>query len=1516
MAASSAEGQLQRIIRDLQGQQFGNSHHRSGFRVRGSRCSRCGTSVASLVVAGDAVTELSNEFKEAGEPITDDSPSLHKFSYKLEYLLQFDLKEKASLLGTRKDYWDYLCACLAKVKGASDGIRFVKSISELRTSLGKGRAFIRYSLVHQRLADTLQQCFMNTKVTSDWYYARSPFLKLKLSSDIVGQLYELTEVQFDLASRGHDLDAAWPTFARRTLAPGSPAYLWKAPSRSSSMSSLVSSYLQTQEMASNFDLSSPLNNEALEGFDEMRLELDQLEVREKQLQERVQQLEQEKQELQAALSTQQEQLQVEKQRGHAATEDHRHLVGLLAELQKQWEVTQATQDTIKELQMCLQALERDTAKEEDSSTLQHLGAMLQPLARELKAAWDSLGEKNQLLSSLSDSLARAEQRADTALDTKGQQGPIPADSALKLQELGAKLQSLEAENSKVQEFNRQQSAQLATELQLKEEARAGLEHQVQEVAQLRKELSRKEQEAAQLQQQLQESLARSSSLEEQLAGLRREEQLQQEEKEMLAQEARSLSRQLQVLETQLAQVSQHVGDLEEQKKQLIQDKDRLSQKVGALEQLAEQAAPEPSVASEWGEAPASPVSTLQQAGEKPAEGQRDSTEVQEPKQEEEDLRQANWELQRELQSMAGRNQLLEGKLQALQADYQALQQREAAIRGSLASLEAEQASIRHLGDQMEASLLAVQKAKQTMKAQVAKKEAALQSKEDECRQLREEVAQCRQVAESRDKDLRVLSEECHHQAQLIDALKAEKGQQGLGPPQDGTTQLALAQAQLEVHQGEAERLRAELVEMQAKLWAALGDQDKELLQEGRASAAQQRRQELRALQEELAQATRSSEEARLEHAELQEQLHRANTDTAELGIQVCTLTAEKERVEGELRICREAASQEREGLERQVAGLLQEKASLQEKLTAAENAAGSLASLQAQLAQAEQRAQSLEEAKHQEHDALKFQLSAEIMDHQSRLKAATEECRSLRAQLEQQGQQLRATEEAVGKLKATQADMGEKLSCTSSRLSECQAAVVQKDKEGSALRESLERTQKELEIATTRSQEYCNRLRQEVSERERSDQKMLADLDDLHRTKKYLEERLIELLRDKDALWQKSDALEFQQKLSSEERWLGDAEASHCLDCKREFSWMVRRHHCRVCGHVFCYYCCNNYVLTKPSGRKERCCRACFRKFSEGPGSPNSSGSATSQGEPSPRLSPAHAGPQAVGSQGADCRQPDDAVFDIITDEELCQIQESGSSLPATPTETDSLDPSMAEQCTGEEFDPELHIKQGPGSAETGAPTPCCPGGDGAWRSCCFPNADPESPRRGTQLTCASVAHTHGPVRFLNGTRDTTSNSLTPEDTEDMPVGQDAEICLLKSGELMIKVPLTVDEIASFGEGSRELFVRSSTYSLIPITVAEPGLTISWVFSSDPKSISFSVVFREAEDAPLDQCKVLIPTTRCHSHKESIQGQLKVRAPGIYMLIFDNTFSRFISKKVFYHLTVDRPVIYDGSDFP
>uniref|UniRef100_A0A3Q0RWQ0 GOLD domain-containing protein n=2 Tax=Heroini TaxID=318529 RepID=A0A3Q0RWQ0_AMPCI len=143
---------------------------------------------------------------------------------------------------------------------------------------------------------------------------------------------------------------------------------------------------------------------------------------------------------------------------------------------------------------------------------------------------------------------------------------------------------------------------------------------------------------------------------------------------------------------------------------------------------------------------------------------------------------------------------------------------------------------------------------------------------------------------------------------------------------------------------------------------------------------------------------------------------------------------------------------------------------------------------------------------------------------------------------------------------------------------------------------------------------------------------------------------------------------------------------------------------------------------------------------------------------------------------------------------------------------------------------------------------------------------------------------------------------------------QDAEICLLKSGELTLSVHFTVDDISAFGDSSRELFIKSSCYSTIPITMSSPGPTVSWTFTSEPKSISFSVVYRETTETPLEQAKVLIPLTRCNSHKETMQGELKVRNPGEYTLIFDNSFSRFISKKVLYHLSLDKPVVYDGTD--
>lgn len=189
-----------------------------------------------------------------------------------------------------------------------------------------------------------------------------------------------------------------------------------------------------------------------------------------------------------------------------------------------------------------------------------------------------------------------------------------------------------------------------------------------------------------------------------------------------------------------------------------------------------------------------------------------------------------------------------------------------------------------------------------------------------------------------------------------------------------------------------------------------------------------------------------------------------------------------------------------------------------------------------------------------------------------------------------------------------------------------------------------------------------------------------------------------------------------------------------------------------------------------------------------------------------------------------------------------------------------------------------------------------------------------------------------------------------------------------------LDVHFTFDDISGFEDSCRELFIKSSCYSTVSIIMNAPGPTVTWTFTSEPKSISFSVVYRESTATPLEQAKVrhrcrhvlalkdkrfpsflfddsmrlsppcspqvLIPLTRCNAHKETIQGELKVRNSGEYTLIFDNSFSRsvticrvfsagfvrvehrrlssvfsrFISKKVLYHLSVAKPVVYDGSD--
>ncbi|XP_031150316.2 FYVE and coiled-coil domain-containing protein 1-like isoform X2 [Sander lucioperca] len=1480
MASSSSVGdnQLQRIIRDLH----------------------------------DAVSELSKEHNECGEPVTDDSSYLHKFFYKLEYLLQFDQKEKTTFLGQRKDYWDYFCDCLIKIKGANDGIRFVKSIPELKTSLGKGRAFIRYSLVHQRLADTLQQCLINQKVTSDWYYARSPFLKSHLTADIINHLYELNQIQFDVAARGYDLDADWPKFARRTLGTASPASLWRPPSRCSSINSLISSYShsQAQEFLPIPDLSQSLLGELGELgepspcsiAENLRIELDQSELRQQELLIQVQEFGKEATELKGVVKDLQGQLlAVQKSSSHSVST-----------------ATQSNQET------------------ENQERAHHLQTCREAINSELHDRLTAAENRNmELLSKL-----------DEALKEKGQQTASYCNSAWKIQELLDKQKNTEEERLEVKreaEDRTRHSERLSQELKLREEELRNSEEKLAEVTarahdereealkrleelqsavrRIQGVLSLKEKETGNLRAQLQDLQSSLECRERQAEDLRKR---LHEEREEVEQRWSMSSSQNEELETQLldqrralknrekelAVSSERIKHLEEQLEKLNVEKENLSSRLADNEvvfseniedykskcsnlieinaKLLQSVTKSEGSITELTESRAALLEQLAslRASEKHLKGRVEAAKVC-VEDREKKLLDENLHLEETAQKALIQKEVSNAQLKKLEHENRELFEVQSSLKKQLATTQQELDLFTAKAAKLDQNLIVSQRSQAELLEKLQETEAKLKEQTVECGrlQVRAEKLESRTwelhdekgAAESNEKVQKLHDE---HQTSSMETKEAP-------------FRLVIAEAQLELNLREVQRLQEEVVELRAQLLAGTEERMKvQALQEVTESSKEDLRvlaEQLKAQVEELnrrhvdeilrsrereealmrerdgeaqaraglaAEVTASREELNklklgyealcLDNSESREALHRANTETAELGVHVCMLTAENEearlRWEGlstRLQELDEEAAQEAERLNTCMEQLSRENHRLLGQLHNDEGLLATKQELQGKLFKVQQEAEAVQETCQEEIQALRFQLSSQALSYDSQLQTVNQELQEVKLHLTTEQEKVVDLENKFKKLEAENQRYCQQIEEKNIQMADSENLIQQKEDEIIHLKGNLSRSKDALAMAQQTCQEMSENLRRVTQDKQSFDLRTAAELDDLYRTKINLEERLVELIREKDALWQKTDALEFEQKLRDEET---ERDVNYCLGCHSQFSWWLRKYNCRLCGRPFCYYCCSNTVSTQQGGPRERCCRDCYNQHSAVvERHPQEEVTNSTPGTPFSRLLQAGRAMTTVLVEGD---KLDDGVFDIISEEEVSGVYDS-----------DSL--SFATACS-------------PGHGQQGA----------------------------AQLNSSASA-----------------GDLTSEDTEDLSAAvQDAEICLLKSGDLTLSVHFTVNDMSGFGDSSRELFIKSSCYSTIPITMSAPGPTVSWTFTSEPKSIYFSVVYRESTETPLEQAKVLIPLTRCNSHKETIQGELKVRNAGEYTLIFDNSFSRFISKKVLYHLSLDKPVVYDGTD--
>eukprot|EP00052_Salpingoeca_macrocollata_P014197 m.111152 g.111152 ORF g.111152 m.111152 type:complete len:191 (+) comp19219_c0_seq1:1472-2044(+) len=98
-------------------------------------------------------------------------------------------------------------------------------------------------------------------------------------------------------------------------------------------------------------------------------------------------------------------------------------------------------------------------------------------------------------------------------------------------------------------------------------------------------------------------------------------------------------------------------------------------------------------------------------------------------------------------------------------------------------------------------------------------------------------------------------------------------------------------------------------------------------------------------------------------------------------------------------------------------------------------------------------------------------------------------------------------------------------------------------------------------------------------------------------TIKSLQQTIDKLVQDKLALFNKSLTLGeamSQASKSTTGRWKSDSDVSACVRCAVQFSLTCRRHHCRVCGNIFCHECSDRHVSLSGSRKPERACIDCF----------------------------------------------------------------------------------------------------------------------------------------------------------------------------------------------------------------------------------------------------------------------------------------------------------------------------------
>ncbi|XP_068129038.1 RUN and FYVE domain-containing protein 1-like [Hyperolius riggenbachi] len=138
--------------------------------------------------------------------LDSDYPPLQQFLFMMEHCLKHGLKVKKSFIGANKSFFGPLELVEKLCPESSDIFANIRNLPEIKTGVGRGRAWLHLSLMQKKLADYLQVLIDHKELLSDFYEPEALMLGEE-GAVVVGLLVGLNMIDANVCLKGEDLDS-------------------------------------------------------------------------------------------------------------------------------------------------------------------------------------------------------------------------------------------------------------------------------------------------------------------------------------------------------------------------------------------------------------------------------------------------------------------------------------------------------------------------------------------------------------------------------------------------------------------------------------------------------------------------------------------------------------------------------------------------------------------------------------------------------------------------------------------------------------------------------------------------------------------------------------------------------------------------------------------------------------------------------------------------------------------------------------------------------------------------------------------------------------------------------------------------------------------------------------------------------------------------------------------------------------------------------------------------------------